>query len=467
VTQDELDKRLHVRGEEANLQYRINGLLLPDGLSGFGQELSTRFLDSVSLITGTLPAQYGNRTAGVIDMHTKSGADLNGGVVTLYGGSFDTVTPTIDYGGNSGPYSGYGLFSYRHDAIGMANPNPSYQPTHDKTDQFKGFANLSYLIDDSSRLSLILSGAQSSFQIPTADGQTPQYQFGAITAFDSSKINESQYEQAYYEILGYQKRLGNIDLQLTQSTRYSDVSFTPDTIGDVIFNGIASAAEHRLITNTAQGDVSDRVNDSHTARSGFAFSLQQATVNTTNTVLPASWDAGGGQWAATADALPFDVIDNYKKTAKLYGAYLQDEWRVDPRLTVNYGLRADLWSAFITEAQLSPRINLIYKLAQETTFHAGYGRYFTPAPLELIQAGDISRFNNTTNGVDPLLQLNNSPVKSERYHYFDSGVKQDLTKNLHVGLDGYYKIKKNVLDEGNRSHPLPLILSVAAGLAFV
>ena len=264
VTQDELDKRLHVRGEEANLQYRINGLLLPDGLSGFGQELSTRFLDSVSLITGTLPAQYGNRTAGVIDMHTKSGADLNGGAVTLYGGSFDTVTPTIEYGGNSGPYSGYGLFSYRHDAIGMANPNPSYQPTHDKTDQFKGFANLSYLIDDSSRLSLILSGAQSSFQIPTADGQTPQYQFGAITAFDSSKINESQYEQAYYEILGYQKRLGNIDLQLTQSTRYSDVSFTPDTIGDVIFNGIASAAEHRLITNTAQGDVSDRVNDSHT-----------------------------------------------------------------------------------------------------------------------------------------------------------------------------------------------------------
>ena len=46
-------------------------------------------------------------------------------------------------------------------------------------------------------------------------------------------------------------------------------------------------------------------------------------------------------------------------------------------------------------------------------------------------------------------------------------MKQDITKNLHVGLDGYYKIKKNVLDEGNRSHPLPLILSVAAGLAFV
>ena len=119
-----------------------------------GKSSRQDFSNSVSLITGTLPAQYGNRTAGIIDMHTKSGADLNGAVVTLYGGGFGTVTPTIEYGGNSGPYSGYGIFSYQHNSIGMANPNPSYQPTHDNTDQFKGFANLSYLIDDTSRLSL-------------------------------------------------------------------------------------------------------------------------------------------------------------------------------------------------------------------------------------------------------------------------------------------------------------------------
>ena len=102
VAQDELDKRLHVRGEEANLQYRINGLLLPDGLSGFGQELSTKFLDSVSLITGTLPAQYGNRTAGIVDIRTKSGQELHGGTVSVYGGDYHTAMPTIEYGGSSG-----------------------------------------------------------------------------------------------------------------------------------------------------------------------------------------------------------------------------------------------------------------------------------------------------------------------------------------------------------------------------
>ena len=110
VAQDELDKRLHVRGEEANLQYRINGMLLPDGLSGFGQELSTKFLDSVSLITGTLPAQYGNRTAGIVDIPTKTGQDLNGGTISVYGGGYETAMPTVEYGGRSGPFSGYGTF---------------------------------------------------------------------------------------------------------------------------------------------------------------------------------------------------------------------------------------------------------------------------------------------------------------------------------------------------------------------
>ena len=70
---------LHVRGEHANLQYRINDVLLPEGITGFGLELDPRFVESMQLITGSLPAAYGFRTAGVVDIHTKSGAFENGG----------------------------------------------------------------------------------------------------------------------------------------------------------------------------------------------------------------------------------------------------------------------------------------------------------------------------------------------------------------------------------------------------
>src|SRR6266487_2655648 len=70
VAQDSFGQ-LHVRGEHANLQYRIDDVLLPESIPGFGQVPGTRFADSVSLITGGVPAQFGFRNTGVIDIHTK------------------------------------------------------------------------------------------------------------------------------------------------------------------------------------------------------------------------------------------------------------------------------------------------------------------------------------------------------------------------------------------------------------
>src|SRR6266496_3248397 len=63
VAQDSFGQ-LHVRGEHANLQYRLNGVQLPEGINVFGQALETRLANSIALITGALPAQYGFRTAG-------------------------------------------------------------------------------------------------------------------------------------------------------------------------------------------------------------------------------------------------------------------------------------------------------------------------------------------------------------------------------------------------------------------
>ena len=71
--------QLYVRGDHANLQYRINGVMLPEGISGFGQTLDTHFADRIDFMTGAMPAQYGFRTAGVVDIKTKTGAFSKGG----------------------------------------------------------------------------------------------------------------------------------------------------------------------------------------------------------------------------------------------------------------------------------------------------------------------------------------------------------------------------------------------------
>src|SRR5258706_6452161 len=71
--------QLHVRGEHNGLQYRLNGIIIPEGISVFGQTLDPRLVGSLKLITGALPAEYGLRTAGIIDVTTKSGMLAPGG----------------------------------------------------------------------------------------------------------------------------------------------------------------------------------------------------------------------------------------------------------------------------------------------------------------------------------------------------------------------------------------------------
>src|ERR1700679_4063328 len=125
---------LHVRGEHANLQYRIDDVLLPEGISGFGLELSPRFVQSMQLVTGSLPAQYGFRTAGIVDIQTKSGAFANGGTVEMYGGSHDTLAPSYEYGTTQGKWSFYTDGSYEHNDLGIENTTSSPNAVHDNTD---------------------------------------------------------------------------------------------------------------------------------------------------------------------------------------------------------------------------------------------------------------------------------------------------------------------------------------------
>src|SRR5881227_1174531 len=113
VAQDSFGQ-LHVRGEHANLQYRIDDVLLPESIPGFGQELETRFADNISLITGALPAQFGFRNTGVIDIHTKSGTAFQTSEASIYAGSFDTIKPSFEYGSVVGKLSSYVSASYLH-----------------------------------------------------------------------------------------------------------------------------------------------------------------------------------------------------------------------------------------------------------------------------------------------------------------------------------------------------------------
>ncbi|HEY5232348.1 MAG TPA: TonB-dependent receptor [Verrucomicrobiae bacterium] len=438
---------LHVRGEHANLQYRINDVLLPEGISGFGLELDPRFVDSLQLITGSLPAQYGFRTAGVIDIQTKSGAFENGGTAEMYGGSHDTIQPSFEYGGSSGKLSYFIDGSYDHNALGIENPTASHDAIHDVTDQYKTFAYLSYILDDTSRVSFMGSASYSNFEVPntpglpvgTAPGGDPWNSTQGPATFNSSNLNENQNEQNYYGVVTYQKSAGDFNLQVSGFGRASGVHFTPDPIGDLYFNGVASDVKRGLVSGGMQLDASYELGEKHTIRGGAMFLGEFVTADSTTTVFPVD-----GSGNPTGPAFP--IVDNNRLNGLFTGLYLQDEWKMFSKFTVNYGARFDVFnSSFDNENQISPRINFIYTPTDSTTMHAGYSRYFTPPPVENVSGSDVAKFNGTSNasGTDQ-----DDPVKAERANYFDAGITQKIGKHLQVGLDGYYKQAKNQLDDG-------------------
>jgi outer membrane receptor protein involved in Fe transport len=440
VAQDSFGQ-LHVRGEHGNLQYRINGVQLPEGIAGFGQALSPRFAGSVALITGALPAQYGLRTAGVIDIHTKSGTFAKGGTIEMYGGQRGTVQPSFEAGGTSGNFSYYTTGTYSGTDRGIEPPTAGPTAIHDHSDQGLGFGYFSYLLGPATRVSLVSGVDVNSFQIPANPGQTPAFMLDGITNFPSSQVAESQMERTFYNVLALQGAVGEqFDYQIAPFSRYSTIDFSPDPRGDLIYDGSASQVFRSSFANGVQGDAADRISDTHTLRAGFYVSVDRVEIDNHESVFPA--DAMGNQTSTT----PLAIVDNHGLGASSYSAYLQDEWRPLRHLTINYGIRYDLIDAFVHADQFSPRLGAVYELPTRTTLHAGYARYFTPPATELISATDIGKFNGTT-GALPSSGANFN-VKPERAHYFDAGVTQRIGSDFSLGVDGYFKYADHLIDEG-------------------
>jgi hypothetical protein len=438
----------HVRDDHANVQYRIDDVLIPESITSFGSQFDTRFASSVDLITGALPAEYGFRQAGVLDIHTKSGVTNPGGDVDLYGGSYGTIHPSFEYGGSQGKLNYYFSGSYLQSTQGIENSTFSYRPIHDDTDQYRGFAYLSYIIDDTSRLSLIAGEAYNQYQIPNSPDQsaatdasgTPFVLPGAPTS-DSGDLNDQQREQNNFEVLAYQKTIDDFSFQLSIFNSFSAVNYSPDpNNGDLLFNGESGSLNRSVMSNGLQFDSSYVINDAHTVRGGFQLSAQGGEQHAVTTVIPL--DGAGDQAGAP------ETFDNSSYVpAYSYGFYLQDEWKITQELTLNYGGRMDFYqSGLIRQNQLSPRINAVYKFDKATTVHGGYASYFTPPPLENIPQGTVSEFAGTTGAATP--GLPNDPVESERANYFDLGITHQFTPSYQVGLDGYYKQATNLIDDG-------------------
>lgn len=442
VTQDSFGQ-VHIRNDHSNIQYRINDVIIPEGINGFGQVLDARFIDSASLLTGAMPAQYGYRTAGVVEIKTKDSVSKE----NLQSGAYSE----LQYGSNrtaginqqlSGSKDGLNYFvsgSYLQNSRGIESPTSARKSIHNETKQDKLFGYFSYLLSAKTRLSVILANATNRYQIPNTPNQTPNFQIDSGQSKNSSQLNQNQSERNSFAIVALQGITNSeIDYQISTFARHSDFNFRGDKVGDLIFNGTNSNIDKSSLNYGLQGDFSKKINDKNTLRAGIYASDTRIIDSQRNLTF------AGDENGQTSN-IPLAIDDKSRKNTQLYSAYVQNEFKPHEKVTLNGGLRLDKVSSYVDETHLSPRFNAVYQANQKLKFHSGYARYFTAPKAELLNNFNIRRFEGTVNAPET---FNYNKVRTEKTNYYDIGTSYQVSKEFHIGLDGYHKDVANMLDEG-------------------
>jgi outer membrane receptor protein involved in Fe transport len=425
VAQDGLSQA-HLRGEHGDVQLRINGVFLPDGVVGVGQELDPSMIKSFDLITGALPAEFGLHTAGVVSIETFDGTSKPGGHFRVEGGSFETLGSAMDYGWKNDKIQVYLQGSYRQNAMGIENPIPEPSALHNQTKQWRGFSYFGYSLDDSQHISLMAGGSYLSFQIPNNPQVAPT-------------LNQNQNERSHYQVLSYRKQLQDMDIQISGLNRFRDITFLPDPEGELRLNNVSASNQRQIMSQGIQTDIRYTKYQDHLIKGGFLVRSDQARTRGATTLY-----AVNGNGDPTGN--PYTIDNRNDKNGSVMSLYLQDSWSLTPQFTLTYGARFDQSDGYTSENQLSPRISAAYQLTQQTRLYAGYARYFTPVSLEMIRSDLLEQYQNTTN--QPEINQND-PVRPERADYFALGMSHAVNESLQLGLNSYYKRADNQADEGH------------------
>jgi outer membrane receptor protein involved in Fe transport len=445
VVQDSYGQ-MHVRGDHSNIQYRINGVLIPEPISGFGPSIDTRFANNINFLTGALPAQYGYRTAGVVDIQTRGADEIeNGAEIGTLLGSNGHQELNGSFSGVKGDWTYFFTGSALTNNLGIENTTGDKTALHDQTTQSKGFGYASYLIDSSNRLSFMAGVSNSKFQIPDIAGLQPQYDYAGVSTPSSATLNANQQERNLFQTISFQHSDdGPLDYQISLFHRISSVDYQPDPIGDLVYNGIASTIHRQNNAIGLQTDALYKLDPHNTLRAGIFLQHENMIVDNNSSVF--ALDSNGNP-----NPTPETIQDNNTFGGYTVGFYAQNEYKINEQMTLNYGARYDHVNTVTSEGQVSPRLGLVYDSSNTTRWHAGYSKYFTPPPSEKINTTSVALFQNTTNA---LPSDANTAVKAERSNYFDLGVSHVVNSKLTLGMDGYYREVTNLQDEGQFGNAL-------------
>ena len=441
-------KQTHIRQDHANQQYRIDGIPIPDTVSGaFADIVPPRAWERVDIILGGMEAQYGNKQTLILDITSKSGTKPGFGSIQTFGGSFQTVNPSLEYGGTVGEkVRYYVLDSFVTTSRGLEPPTLGYTNNHNQSEKNNTYLRGDYQHDNRNNFSWIFLNSIAKYQVPTIPNLTANPDVLALlpgfTPVSSQDVNQfqkenNQYSQAVWRhdvnaanffSLGFYFRRGEADFHTPaeNALAYAD---------DV---NTAQTANQRRTAYSGGGrlDYTWIPDSQHLVKTG----LQIDYTNAYNTSQVFAFDTSSGAPAGS----PLSLLASNRNIQWREEFWLQDQWTPNDRWTFNLGLRADIIQGFYNEGQVSPWIGVTYKHNQSNVFHAYYGRLFTPPNVEQIAFVNLNTQNTTAVPDDPT----GFKPRAERSHYFEVGSYHAINRYATLELTGYYKLDHYMSDAG-------------------
>lgn len=441
-------KQTHVRQDHAGQQFRIDGIPIPDSVSGtFADILPPRAWERADMILGGMEAQYGNKTTLLVDITSKSGTKPGFGSMQLFGGSNETLNPSFEYGGTVGEkFRYYGLNSFITTNRGIEPPTLGYTNNHNQSEKNNTYLRGDYQHDIRSNFSWIFLNSVAKYQIPTIPNLAanpdvlallPGFTPGASQNVDQFQKENNQYSQLVWRhdldavkffSLGLYFRRGEADFHTpaNNALAYAD---------DV--NSAQTANQRRTAyTGGVRLDHTWVLNSQHLLKTG----LQVDYTNANNQAQIFAFDTSGG--APAGPVLSLQSSNRNIQTRQEF--WVQDQWSPHDQWTFNLGVRGDIIQGFYNEGQVSPRLGATYKHNQSNVFHAYYGRLFTPPNVEQIAFVNLNTQNTTAAPDDPT----GFRPRAERSHYFEVGSFHAVSQYATLQLTGYYKLDHYMSDAG-------------------
>ena len=287
----------------------------------------------------------------------------------MTGGSRDYSQPAFSYGGRTGAIDYFVTGQFLHNGIGIENPTASFTP-HPRRHRPVVRAG-----QDHRHHRRATRASASSPAAPARVSRSPTSPSRRRTSPSTAKptstarfSTSASGRRATSASPRCRRTTRTLDFQLSGFARYSSLSYQPDPFGDLMFNGIAPWTSRNSFATGVQGDGTWKVaRRPHAARRlpGAARARHQlhqrqhpaAGAERSRPIRPAIW---------SPPTSPLGFTDGSDLIGWTYSVYLQDEWRVVPTVTVNFGLRFDAINGATQENQLSPRINVVWQ--PSTTF---------------------------------------------------------------------------------------------------